>query len=85
MRRIDINENLEKALEKIKREHYIYGKGYSNTIGFLVDYYIKTEGIIQVCTKEISEITPTIEKALRKVFRDFIANLFTESHKPTNT
>lgn len=74
--RVLVDGKTEEKLNKIASENYIYGKGHTNTIAFLVRYY-RTHGALEkVVDKKLEQIPEIIETQTRKVIRDFVANLF---------
>lgn len=86
--RIEIDPKLGKQLDAIKEEEYsIYGRGHSETVRFLANYYRKHKPIQQLVedliTKQqrvLLEIDATVEaameRAILKALKQVIVNLF---------
>lgn len=76
--RIEVDPKIEKALDKVKAEHYIYGKGHSDTVRYLVEYYERHQAIEKVLQEELGKIPDAIETGLLNAMRTVIANLLRE-------
>lgn len=86
--RIEIDTELANALDKIKQaESTIYGRGHSETVRFLANYY-HTHKPLQALLEDINDslaaflenlhqvIETAMEKAVLKAMRHAIASLF---------
>lgn len=79
--RIEIDPKIEKVLDTIKAEHYIFGKGHSDTIRYLVEYYERHQAIEKVLQEELGKIPDAIETGLLRAMRVVMANLLSEKLK----
>ncbi len=73
--RVNLDEKDIEDLEKIKREHNIFGNGHTNTISFLVRHYRQTENVEKIIQDGLVNIEKRMDSALRKVLKDFLINL----------
>jgi hypothetical protein len=73
--RIEVNNEVKKELDRIKAENYIFGKGHSDTIAFLIKYYKSHEKIEEMIKRHFSEIPTIIEKSFLNALRTAVTNL----------
>ena len=76
--RIEVDPKLEKALDRIKTEHYIFGKGHSDTVRYLVEYYEQHKAVEQVLKEELAKIPDSIENGFLQAMRTVMNNLLME-------
>lgn len=79
--RIEIDPKIEKALDTIKAEHYIFGKGHSDTIRYLVEFHERHQAVDAVLKEELGKIPDAIQNGLLRAIRTVIANLLSEKPK----
>lgn len=75
--RIDIDTKLEEILDEIKGSNWeITGRGHTETIRFLADFYRSHKSIDALIETHMSKIPDHIEKAFQKSLRKVILNVF---------
>lgn len=79
--RIEIDPKIEEALNRIKAEHYIFGKGHSDTVRYLVESYERHKAVDAVLKEELGKIPEAIETGLLRALRTVMANLLTKKPK----
>lgn len=73
--RIEITKETEKRLNKIRSENYIFGKGHTGTVRFLVDYYEKHGELVNVLEKHLEAVPQLIEEGFRNALRNAVLNI----------
>jgi len=73
--RIEVDKEIKEELDQIKAENYIFGKGHSETIAFLIRHYKTHEKLEEVIKKHLSETREIIEKSFLNALRTAIINL----------
>jgi dihydroneopterin aldolase len=74
--RIDIDERDEQRLNEIKRKRYNGGKGHSETIKWLLDYYEQHESIERLIENKFDQLNEKLENVVIAAFKRFFSNLF---------
>ena len=74
--RIEIDEQLEKMLDEIKRKRWITGKGHTETVRYLAQYHQQYQSIKELIDKKLSDIDKKLEKRILAAFRTVINNIF---------
>ena len=75
--RIDIDEKLEEILDEIKSSNWnITGRGHTETIRFLADFYRSNKSIDELIETHMRKIPDHIQKAFQKSLREVILNIF---------
>ena len=80
--RIELPDQMLERLEKIKRTHHIWGKGHTDTVRYLLDYYDEHEAVEKVLDQRLAGIERIIESGMRKALRNVIVNLRKEADEP---
>ena len=62
--RIEVNDEVKKELDRIKAENYIFGKGHSDTITFLIQYYNSHKKIEEII-KDLSKVESLLRKDIK--------------------
>ena len=75
MSRIEIDEQLEIDLNEIKSQKFLYGKGHTSTIRFLVSQYQQHKQVSKVLERELSKIPEQMEESITKVIRNVFMNI----------
>lgn len=78
--RIEIDEQLEKMLDEIKRKQYISGKGHTETVRYLARYHEQYGSIKELIEQKLSDMNEKIEKGILAAFKSVIMNIL----KPSN-
>lgn len=73
--RIDVDQDLEKELDKIKQQRWISGKGHTETVRYLVNHYKQYGSIENLVEQKLSEIQGIIESSILGAFRKILNNL----------
>ena len=73
--RIEIDIDLEKDLDEIKSQKYLYGKGHTSTIRFLVNQHQQHKQVSKVLENELKKIPEIMEASVTKVIRNVFMNL----------
>lgn len=74
--RIEIDEETEKVLNKIRREVWsITGKGHSDTVRYLARHYEETKEITEQVEEALAKIHTTIKEAFKEALRDVFTNI----------
>ena len=75
--RVDIDEQLERILEEIKRRNSrITGRGHSETIRFLAHFYLDHQSIEKMIDGHLKALPPMVEKAtLEGIDKSFLRPL----------
>lgn len=73
--RIEVNDEIKEELDRIKAENYIFGKGHSDTIAFLIQYYNSHKKIEEMIKDHLSEIPTIIEKSFLNALKTAVINL----------
>jgi len=76
--RIEIDPKIQERLDTIKAEHYIFGKGHSDTVRYLVEFYERRKAVDAVLKEELGKIPEAIESGLLRAMRTVMANLLSE-------
>ena len=76
--RIEINPKIEEALDRVKAEHHIYGKGHTDTVSYLVEFYERHAAVDVVLKRELGRIPEAIETGCLHAMRTVVLNLLTE-------
>lgn len=74
--RIEIDKETEKVLESVKAKHYLYGKGHTDTVRFLVRYYREHEAVAKVVDQRLGEMQRIIKEAFLEALRDALTQIF---------
>ena len=75
--RIDIDAKLEEILDEIKSSNWnITGRGHTETIRFLADFYRSNKSIDELIETHMKKIPDHIREAFQKCLRDVIVNIF---------
>ena len=73
--RIEVDTTLETALNRIKAAKWLGGKGHTDTIRFLVDYY-ETHGALTTVIRQLERDIPgLIEQGMLSGFRSVVHKL----------
>jgi len=75
MARIEIDEQLDKDLQQIKLDKFLYGKGFTSTIRYLVDHYNQHKDVSEVLERELQKIPEQMQKSVETTFRNIVLNL----------
>ena len=75
MSRVELDEQLDKDLQQIKSTKYLYGKGFTSTIRYLVDHYNQHQNVSEVLEKELQKIPEQMQKSVETTFRNIVCNL----------
>ena len=78
--RIEIDEQLEKMLNEIKRKKWLSGKGHTETVRYLAQRYREFESIRALLDQKLSDMNDQIEKGILAAFKTVIMNIL----KPSN-
>jgi hypothetical protein len=73
--RIDIDQDLEKELDEVKRKQWISGKGHTETVRFLANHYKDYSSIEKLIDQKLSSIEKSLEKGIINAFRTILNNL----------
>lgn len=73
--RIDIDQDLEKQLDEIKRKQWISGKGHTETVRFLANHYNEHSSIEKLIDQKLSNIQESLEKGIINAFRKILNNI----------
>ena len=76
--RIEINSELAQKLDAIKSARYIYCKGHSDTVAYLVRYYEQHGTVEKLLEQELAKIPEAIHKAFLKAMRTTVTNLLSD-------
>lgn len=74
-RRIDVSPDLEKKLDEVKQRNYIYHKGHSETIRWLVEFYEKHESLEKLIDNKLSNIDQRLRESILRAFKQVITNI----------
>lgn len=78
--RIEIDDELEKKLDAIRKNNFrIGGKGHSDTVRFLANFYQEHGSLEQLLQTHLEQIQAIIKAAVRETLRDVVLNLLSES------
>lgn len=76
--RIEIDEETEKVLDKIRRNVWcITGKGHSDTVRFLANHYEVSGTITAQTEKALDKISTTIKEAFKEALKEVFTNILT--------
>ena len=73
--RIEIDEQLEQMLDKIKKDRWITGKGHTETVRYLAQYHEEFDSIKEMIERKFSDIERKLEKGILAAFRTVIMNI----------
>ena len=73
--RIEIDEQLEKMLDQIKKERWITGKGHTETVRYLAQYHQEFQSIKELIEQKFRDIEHKLEKGVLAAFRTVINNI----------
>ena len=73
--RIEIDRDLERLLDEIKRREWIGGRGHSETVRFLAHYYLQHKAVEEIIDQRLREIPKVIQESFRECIRTAITNL----------
>ena len=74
--RIEIDEDLEKVLDEIRsREWRISGRGHSDTVRFLAQFYMQHKAIEEILDERLKEIPNIIQRSFLESIRVALVNL----------
>jgi hypothetical protein len=75
--RIEIDEQLEKLLDKIRSENSwaCTGKGHSDTVRFLARYYRENKDVVKIVEEAFGKIGDIIAACFNNALRETILNL----------
>jgi hypothetical protein len=77
--RIEIDEQLEKMLDEIKRKKWITGKGHTETVRFLAQRYQEFESISHLINQKFSDLDERIQNSILAAFKTVITNILKPS------
>ena len=79
-----IDRALIRALDEIrKKEWRVQGRGHSDTVRFLADYYLKHKSVEEILDERLSEISNMMEEGALNAFRTVLTNLLRSEKKET--
>jgi hypothetical protein len=78
--RVDIDDRDQKRLEQLKGAHYIRGKGYAETVSWLLNYHEQHVSIEQLLEEKFSKLDETIQGSILKAIQHFVKSLMSWGH-----
>ena len=82
--RIEIDGDLERLLDEIKRREWrISGRGHSETVRFLVNYYFQHQAVEEIIDQRLGEIPKVIQQSFLECARTAITNLLKAGDEET--
>lgn len=79
--RIEIDDATEKALDEIKFDLGLYGKGHTNTVAGLIEHFKQTRAINKAIDAKLERIPAIITNSFQQCARNFAYNLFKDPEK----
>jgi len=77
--RIEIDEQLEKMLDKIKRERWIRGKGHTETVRYLAQHHEEFESIRELIDQKFRNMERILEKGILAAAKSILNNILKPS------
>ena len=82
--RIEIDEDLERILDEIRRREWrISGRGHSDTVRFLAQYYLQHKAVEEILDEQLKEIPKVIQQSFLECVRTAITNLLKAGDEET--
>ena len=82
--RIEIDEDLERILDEIRRREWrISGRGHSDTVRFLAQFYQQHRAIEEILDERLREIPRMIQRCFLDSIRTAITNLLNAGNEET--
>jgi len=81
--RIEIDRDLERLLDEIKRREWIGGRGHGETVRFLAHYYLQHKAVEEILDERLSEIPKVIQRCFLDSIRIAIQNLLKAGDEET--
>jgi len=82
--RIEIDEDLERILDEIRRREWrISGRGHSDTVRFLAQFYQQHKAIEEILDERLREIPRMIQHCFLDSIRTAIMNLLRAGSEET--
>jgi len=73
--RIDIDEQLEKQLDEIKKTKWISGKGHTETVRYMAQRFQEYESLEALINRRLLHLDETIQSSIMVAFKKIINNL----------
>ena len=77
--RIELPQQTEERLDKVKRAHHILGKGHADTVRFLLDFHERHKAVEKVLDERLVEVETLIERGMLKALRTIVLNVLKET------